>query len=46
VRWWGERKNLPAPYVSELTSFRAEAEAVLALAGPSDELPADVFAPE
>jgi WD40 repeat protein len=46
VRWWGERKNLPAPYVSELTSFRAEAEAVLAPAGPGAELPADVFAPQ
>jgi hypothetical protein len=46
VRWWGERKNLPAQYIPELTSFRAEAEAVLALAGPSAELPADVFAPE
>ena len=39
-----ERKNLPAQYLPELTSFRAEAEA--ALAGPSAELPADVFAPE
>jgi hypothetical protein len=46
VRWLSERKNLPAPYVTELTRFRAEAEAVLALAGPSAELPADVFAPE
>jgi tetratricopeptide (TPR) repeat protein len=46
VRWWSERKDLPAKYVTELTSFRAEAEAVLALAGPSTELPADVFAPE
>ena len=46
VRWWDERKNLPAQYVSELTSFRAEAEAVLGRGGPSAELPADVFAPE
>jgi hypothetical protein len=46
VRWWGERTNLPARYVSELTSFRGEAEAVLAPASPSAELPADVFAPE
>jgi WD40 repeat protein/tetratricopeptide (TPR) repeat protein len=46
VRWWGERKNLPAQHVPELTSFRTEAEAVLALAGPSAELPADVFAPD
>jgi tetratricopeptide (TPR) repeat protein len=45
VRWWGEHKDLPAPYVAELTSFRAEAEAVLGLARPIDELPADVFAP-
>jgi tetratricopeptide (TPR) repeat protein len=44
VRWWGGRQNLPAQYVPELTSFRAEAEAVLA--GPGGELPADVFAPE
>jgi uncharacterized protein HemY len=46
VRWWGERKNLPAQYIPELTSFRTEAEAVLALTGPGAELPADVFAPE
>jgi tetratricopeptide (TPR) repeat protein len=44
VRWWGERKNLPAQHVQELSGFRAEAEAVLA--GPGGELPADVFAPE
>ena len=44
VRWWGEHKNLPAPYISELTAFRAEAEEVLA--GARAELPADVFAPE
>jgi serine/threonine protein kinase/WD40 repeat protein/tetratricopeptide (TPR) repeat protein len=45
VRWWGERKNLPAQYIPELTSFRAEAAMVLALAGPNGELPDDVFAP-
>ncbi len=44
VRWWGEHKNLPAQYVRELLSFRAEAEGVLA--GAHGELPADVFAPE
>jgi serine/threonine protein kinase/WD40 repeat protein/tetratricopeptide (TPR) repeat protein len=44
VRWWGEHKNLPAQYVSELTGFRAEAEAVLAAA--RSELPAEVFAPQ
>jgi tetratricopeptide (TPR) repeat protein len=43
VRWVGEQKNLPAQYVKELAAFRAEAEA--ALASPSGELPADVFAP-
>jgi tetratricopeptide (TPR) repeat protein len=43
-RWCGEHMNLPAHYVSELTAFRAEAEAVLAHALP--ELPANVFAPE
>jgi serine/threonine protein kinase/WD40 repeat protein/tetratricopeptide (TPR) repeat protein len=46
VRWWTERKNLPAQYISDLTSFRAEAESVLALPGRSAELPATVFAPE
>jgi hypothetical protein len=46
VRWWSERKNLPAQYIAELTSFRAEAEGVLALAGPGVALPVDVFAPE
>jgi hypothetical protein len=46
VRWMSERKDLPAHYVGELTSFRAEAEALLALAGPGAELPADVFALE
>jgi serine/threonine protein kinase/WD40 repeat protein/tetratricopeptide (TPR) repeat protein len=46
VRWWSERKSLPAQYIPELTGFRAEAEEVLALAGPSAELPADVFAHE
>jgi tetratricopeptide (TPR) repeat protein len=42
LRWWAERKNLPAQYVQELTSFRTEAEALLA--APHAELPADVFA--
>jgi tetratricopeptide (TPR) repeat protein len=46
VRWWGGRNDLPAQYVAELTGFRAEAEAVLGLAGLSVELPADVFVPE
>jgi tetratricopeptide (TPR) repeat protein len=46
VRWWGERKDMPLQSVTELTSFRTEAESVLALAGPSSELPADVFAPK
>ena len=46
VRWWTARKNLASQYVQELTRFRAEAEAVLALASPGAELPADVFAPE
>jgi uncharacterized protein HemY len=46
VRWWREQKQLPDQYAKELAEFRAEAEAVLALAGPSAELPADVFAPE
>src|SRR5262249_50307329 len=46
VRWLSERKDLPARDVTELTRFRAEAEAILALAGPGAELPEDVFAPE
>jgi hypothetical protein len=46
VRWWSERKNLSAQEVTELTRFRAEAEAVLALASPSAVLPTDVFAPQ
>ena len=43
VRWLGEQKGLPAEYAKELAGFRAEAEAVLA--GPADDLPADVFVP-
>jgi uncharacterized protein HemY len=46
VRWWSEHKDLPVQAIAELTSFRAEAEVVLGLAGPGAELPADVFAPE
>jgi tetratricopeptide (TPR) repeat protein len=42
LRWTAGRKNLSARHVRELTSFRAEAEAVLA--GPGAELPEDVFA--
>jgi tetratricopeptide (TPR) repeat protein len=45
VRWWDAHKNLPAQAIAELTGFRAEAEAVLGLARPLVELPADVFAP-
>jgi serine/threonine protein kinase/WD40 repeat protein/tetratricopeptide (TPR) repeat protein len=44
LRWLSERKNLSAQNVQELTSFRSETEAVLA--GPSGELPRNVFAPE
>jgi WD40 repeat protein/tetratricopeptide (TPR) repeat protein len=46
VRWLGTPQSLPDQYVRELAAFRAEAEAVLALAGPGAELPADMFAPE
>ncbi len=42
VRWMGEQKALSAQHARLLAAFRAEAEAVLA--GPSDELPSDVFA--
>jgi hypothetical protein len=41
IQWWDEQKDLPATHASELTSFRAEAEAVMA--GSADDLPADVF---
>jgi serine/threonine protein kinase/WD40 repeat protein/tetratricopeptide (TPR) repeat protein len=44
VRWWDGHKNLEARYVGELTSFRAEAEALLS--GATGELPANVFARE
>ena len=43
VRWLGEQKSLTAENAKELAGFRAEAEAMLA--GPSGELPVDVFAP-
>ena len=46
VRWWGEHKNLPAVCSRQLTGFRAEAEAVLALAGPSAQLPGGTPRPE
>jgi tetratricopeptide (TPR) repeat protein len=46
VRWLGNRQGLSEQYVHELAAFRAEAETVLALAGPGADLPADVFAPE
>ena len=42
VHWVSAQKGLAAQHAKELADFRAEAEAVLA--GPSDELPADVFA--
>jgi tetratricopeptide (TPR) repeat protein len=45
VQWWDAHQNLQAQYIPELTGFRAEAEAVLGLAGPGAELPTDVFAP-
>jgi serine/threonine-protein kinase len=41
VRWWDGHKKLPAPYVRELASFRAEAEVILG----SPALPSDPFAP-
>ena len=43
VRWVEGRKGLPPNQAAELKAFHAEAEAVLA--GPSGELPADVFSP-
>jgi tetratricopeptide (TPR) repeat protein len=42
VRWVAAQNGLAAEDAQQLADFRAEAEAVLA--GPSDELPADVFA--
>jgi eukaryotic-like serine/threonine-protein kinase len=42
VRWVSAQKGLTAQQAHELAGFRAEAEAVLE--GPSDALPADVFA--
>lgn len=44
VRWCGEQKNMPAEFISELTDFRAEAEAVFA--DTRAQLPADALAPE
>jgi serine/threonine protein kinase/WD40 repeat protein/tetratricopeptide (TPR) repeat protein len=44
--WMSHPGPLDAQQGKELASFRAEAEAVLAPAGPGAELPADVFAPE
>jgi hypothetical protein len=46
VRWRDAHKDLPAQYIPELNSFRAEAETLLAPSGPGAELPADVFGPE
>jgi tetratricopeptide (TPR) repeat protein len=46
VRWLNEQKSLSEQYAKELAAFRAESEAVLGLAGPSAELPDDVFTPE
>ena len=43
IEWVSRQSSLPAQYVKELATFRAEAEAVLA--GPPGELPVDVFAP-
>jgi hypothetical protein len=42
VRWLREQTQRPDRDVHELASFRAEAEAVLAV--PRDDLPDDVFA--
>ncbi len=42
VRWAGSERAFPRNAAQELADFRVEAEAVLA--GPGDELPADVFA--
>jgi WD40 repeat protein len=44
VRWLDANKTLPEQYTRELAAFRTEAESVLA--GPTGELPTDVFAPE
>ena len=43
VRWLAVQQDLYAGHAEELARFRAEAEAVLA--GPTGELPDDVFAP-
>jgi Tfp pilus assembly protein PilF len=42
VRWTAAQHLLPSSYAKELAQFRAEAGAILA--GPTDELPDDVFA--
>ena len=43
VRWLEKQKRLPDSEIRELTTFRAEAEALLA--DSAADLPADVFAP-
>jgi len=43
VTWLKDHPNLDSRYLTELSAFRAEAEAVLA--GPPGEMPPDVFAP-
>jgi len=42
ARWVQDHPKLRQEYLTELSAFRAEAEAVLA--GPTGELPDDVFA--
>lgn len=43
VQWSAAQKLLPSSYAKELAQLHAEAEAVLA--GPTGELPDDVFRP-
>jgi serine/threonine protein kinase/WD40 repeat protein/tetratricopeptide (TPR) repeat protein len=45
IRWRDAHKKLPAEDNPDLTAFCAQAEAVLGLASPGGELPADLFAP-